>query len=245
MTNLEIKTEKVQIFNGDLPIDAYLAQPQQQGSFSGVIVIQEIFGVNEHIRDVTERLAKEGYIAIAPAIYQRIAPGFETGYSTEDVKIGREYKDRTKADELLGDIRSAIDYLYQLPQIKKTGVGCIGFCFGGHVAYLVSTLDSIKATASFYGAGMVNFSPGGGEPTITKTKDIKGIMYVFFGMKDASIPEEQVDRIEVELKKYNISHQVFRYSDADHGFFCDRRASYNQLAAEESWSHVLQLFSHI
>jgi carboxymethylenebutenolidase len=245
MTSLEIKTEKVQILNEDLPIDAYLAQPQQQGLFPGVVVIQEIFGVNEHIRDVTERLAKEGYIAIAPAIYQRLAPGFETGYNPEDVKIGREYKDRTKADELLGDIQTAIDYLYQLPQVKKTGVGCIGFCFGGHVAYLVSTLDSIKATASFYGAGIVSFTPGGGVPTITKTKDIKGIIYAFFGMKDTSIPKEQVDRIEAELEKYNISHQVFRYSDADHGFFCDRRASYDRSVAEDSWSHVLRLFSSL
>jgi carboxymethylenebutenolidase len=245
MTSLDIKTESVQIVNKDLPIDAYLAKPQQQGLFPGVVVIQEIFGVNEHIRDVTERFAKEGYVAIAPAIYQRLAPGFETGYTSEDVKIGREYKEQTKAEELLGDIQTAIDYLYQLPQVKKTGVGCIGFCFGGHVAYLVATLDSIKATASFYGAGIANFTPGGGEPTITKTKDIKGTMYAFFGMKDASIPVEQVDRIEAELKKYNIPHQVFRYRDADHGFFCDRRASYNRSAAEDAWVHVLQLFSQI
>jgi carboxymethylenebutenolidase len=245
MTNLDIQTEKIQIFNGDLTIDAYLAQPSQQGSFSGVVVIQEIFGVNEHIRDVTERFAKEGYVAIAPAIYQRLAPGFETGYTPEDVKIGREYKEKTKANELLGDIQAAIDYLYQLPQVKKTGVGCIGFCFGGHVAYLVSTLDSIKATASFYGAGIANSTPGGGEPTITKTKDVKGTMYTFFGMKDASIPQEQVDRIEEELKTYNIPHQIFRYPDADHGFFCDRRASYNQSAAEDAWGHVLQLFSQM
>jgi carboxymethylenebutenolidase len=245
MTNLDIQTEKIQIFNGDLNIDAYLAQPSQQGSFPGVVVIQEIFGVNEHICDVTERFAKEGYVAIAPAIYQRLAPGFETGYTPEDVKIGREYKEKTKANELLGDIQAAIDYLYQLPQVKKTGVGCIGFCFGGHVAYLVSTLDSIKATASFYGAGIANSTPGGGEPTITKTKDVKGTMYTFFGMKDASIPQEQVDRIEEELKTYNIPHQIFRYPDADHGFFCDRRASYNQSAAEDAWGHVLQLFSQM
>jgi carboxymethylenebutenolidase len=245
MTIVDIQTESIQIFNGDLPIDAYLAQPQQQGLFPGVVVIQEIFGVNEHIRDVTERFAKEGYVAIAPAIYQRLAPGFETGYSAEDVKIGREYKEKTKANELIGDIQAAIDYLYQLPQVKKTGVGCIGFCFGGHVAYLAATLDAIKATASFYGAGIANSTPGGGEPTITKTKDIKGTMYAFFGMEDSSIPQQQVDRIEAELEKYNIPHQIFRYSDADHGFFCDRRASYNQTAAEDSWRHVLELFSQI
>ncbi|HEY9298566.1 MAG TPA: dienelactone hydrolase family protein, partial [Phormidium sp.] len=80
MTDLEIRTNNVKIANGDLQIDAYLAQPTGQLSFPGVIVIQEIFGVNAHIREVTERIAKEGYIAIAPAIYQRQAPGYEAGY---------------------------------------------------------------------------------------------------------------------------------------------------------------------
>lgn len=245
MTSIDIDTEHIQILNGELAIAAYLAKPKQSGSCPGVVVIQEIFGVNEHIRDVTERFAKAGFVAIAPAIYQRLAPGFETGYTAEDVKIGREYKEQTKADELLGDVQAAIDYLYQLPQVKKTGVGCIGFCFGGHVAYLVSTLDSIKATASFYGAGITNSTPGSGEPTITRTKDIKGTMYAFFGMEDASIPIEQVDQIEAELSKYKIPHQVFRYPGADHGFFCDRRASYNQNAAEDAWGHVLELFGKL
>jgi carboxymethylenebutenolidase len=71
---------------------------------------------------------------------QRIAPGFETGYTPEDVKIGKDYKEQTKASELLSDIQATIDYLYTLPQVKKTGVGSIGFCFGGHVAYLAATL---------------------------------------------------------------------------------------------------------
>jgi carboxymethylenebutenolidase len=242
MTSLDIKSDRVQIHNDDLAIDAYLSTPIGEGKFPGVIVIQEIFGVNDHIRDITRRFAKSGFVAIAPAIYQRQAPGFETGYTPKDIEIGREYKNKTKASELLGDIQGAIHYLYSLPQVKQTGVGCIGFCFGGHVAYLAATLPEIKATASFYGAGITNWSPGDGEPTITRTPEIKGILHAFFGMEDASIPVEQVDQIEAALQESNIHHRVFRYNGADHGFFCDQRASFNQQAAFNAWTRVLELF---
>ncbi|BAU65600.1 Carboxymethylenebutenolidase [Stanieria sp. NIES-3757] len=246
MTALKIATAKVQIVNGDLKIDAYLATPTETATkYPGIVVIQEIFGVNSHIRDITERLAQSGYVAIAPAIYQRQAPGFETGYSDEDMQLGRKYKEQTKAKELISDIQATINYLYTLPEVKPEGVGTIGFCFGGHVAYLVATLEDIKATASFYGAGITNSCPGGGEPTITRTKDIKGTIYTFFGTEDPLIPNEQVDKIEAELNKNQIPHQVFRYEGATHGFLCDQRSSYNPEAAQSAWQKVLDLFSQI
>ena len=242
MAQLEIDTKQVKVNNGDLAIDAYLASPIAGGPFPCIIVIQEIFGVNEHIKDVTRRIAAEGYIAIAPAIYQRVAPGFEVGYTEEDLKIGREYKNQTKAAELASDIQATIDYLYSLPEAKQDGIGTIGFCFGGHVVYLVATNPAIKATASFYGAGIANSTPGGGEPTITRTSQIKGTLYGFFGMQDPLIPNKDVDAIAAELKKQDISHQIFCYQDATHGFFCDRRGSYNKSAAEDAWQQVLQLY---
>ncbi|TAF53454.1 MAG: dienelactone hydrolase family protein [Oscillatoriales cyanobacterium] len=215
MPNPEIRTANVTVPNGDLQIATYLAQPAAAGQFPAVIVIQEIFGVNSHIRDVTERIAKEGYVAIAPAIYQRQAPGFETGYAPEDIKIGRQYKEQTTASQLLSDIQAAIDYLKTLPEIK--------------------------ATASFYGAGIATLTPGGGTPTIARTADIQGTLYGFYGTQDASIPKEQVDQIAAELQKHRIPHRIFRYN-ADHGFFCDHRGSYNATAAAESWVQVKQLF---
>ncbi len=241
MTKAEISTKNITIPNGDLQIAGYLAQPASPGQFPAVIVIQEIFGVNSHIREVTERIAKEGYVAIAPAIYQRQAPGFETGYTPEAIQIGRKYKEKTTAAELLGDIQATIDYLKTLPSVKQPGFGCIGFCFGGHVAYLAATLPEIKATASFYGAGIATQTPGGGTPTIARTTDIKGTLYAFFGTRDPSIPLEQVDQIAAELQKHHISHRIFRYN-ADHGFFCDHRGSYDATAAADSWMQVKQLF---
>jgi len=243
MANREIKTDSVKIVNGSVQIPAYLAMPVDKGSFPGVVVLQEIFGVNQHIRDVTERLAKEGYVAIAPALFQRQAPGFEAGYTPEEIEIGKKYKEQTKAAELLSDIQATINYMVGQTPAKSYPIGCIGFCFGGHVAYLAATLPDIQATASFYGAGITTMTPGGGPPTITRTNEIKGrTIYAFFGMEDASIPAEQVDEIEAALDKHQVLHRIFRYEGADHGFFCDRRASYNAKAAADAWNEVKHLF---
>ncbi len=245
MTLQVIDTKTVNLSLDNLQIEAYLAQPQEPGSYPGIVVLQEIFGVNAHIREVTERIAKLGYVAIAPAIFQRIAPGFETGYTPEAIETGRNYAMQTKASELLRDIQTAINYLKSLSFVKKDGFGCIGFCFGGHVAYLTSTLPDIKATASFYGAGITSRTPGGGAPTLTLTPEIKGTLYAFFGKEDASIPLLEVDQIEAELEKYKIEHRVFRYDGADHGFFCDHRASYNPSSAADAWEQVKQLFTQL
>ncbi len=238
----QIKTSWVKIPNQTLQIDGYLATPDTEGVFPGVVVIQEIFGVNHHIQDLVERFAKAGYIAIAPALYQRIAPGFETGYNASDIEIGREYKNQTKAEELISDIQASIDYLKKSSPVKTEGFGTIGFCFGGHVAYLVATLNEIKATASFYGAGITSMTPGGGKPTVNKTPEIKGTIYGFFGTEDPLIANEEVDEIENALQNNQIPHQIFRYDGAGHGFFCDQRGDYRSEAAADAWNHVLELF---
>jgi carboxymethylenebutenolidase len=243
MVNREITTNSVKVSNGLLQIEAYLAMPVKGSSLPAVIVLQEIFGINSHIRDVTERLAKEGYIAIAPALFQRFAPGFEAGYTAADIKIGKEYKDKTKATELLSDIQATINYLVSQTAVHANAIGCIGFCFGGHVAYLAATLPEIQATAAFYGAGIATMTPGGGKPTLSRTEEIKGrTIYAFFGMADASIPAPEVEQIEAALNKQQVLHRILRYEGADHGFFCDQRASYNEAAAVDAWNQVKQLF---
>ncbi|HEY9621139.1 MAG TPA: dienelactone hydrolase family protein [Crinalium sp.] len=242
LQTVEIRTAHVKVQNGALQIDAYLAEPVGEGPFPAIVVLQEIFGVNEHIRDVSERFAKAGFVAIAPALYQRVAPGFETGYTPDDITVGRQYKDQTKAEELLGDIEGAIAYLKTLPSVKPGSIGAIGFCFGGHVAYLAATLPDIKATASFYGAGIPTMLPGGGDPTVTRTSAIHGTLHLFFGLDDPSIPPEHIEQIESALQEHHVSYQIFRYPGAQHGFFCDRRASYNADAASDAWNKALALF---
>jgi carboxymethylenebutenolidase len=242
MTRQNINARPVKVQHHDLEIAAYLAAPTGTGRFPAIVVIQEIFGVNAHIRDVTERIAREGYVAIAPAIYQRQAPGYESGYSPAEVTQGRVYKEQTRAEELLGDIAATIAYLQALPNVEPEAIGCIGFCFGGHVAYLAATLPQIRATASFYGAGITTWCPGGGAATVTRTGKIQGTLYAFFGVEDASIPLAQVDEIEAALGQSSGVHRVWRYPGAGHGFFCDRRDSYNPEAAADAWEQVKLLF---
>lgn len=242
MSHVEIRKAWVKVPNDSLEIEAYLAEPIDAEIRAAVIVIQEVFGVNSHIRDVTERIAREGYVAIAPAIFQRTAPGFEVGYGEEDLKLGRFHKDQTKATELLSDLQAAIAYLKSARSISE--IGAIGFCFGGHVAYLAATLPEIKATASFYGAGIAVMTPGGGAPTMTRTSDIQGKLYAFFGTQDPLIPVEQIDQVEAALQTHQIDHQVFRYA-AGHGFFCEQRSDYNAEAAGDAWEKVKELFSEL
>jgi carboxymethylenebutenolidase len=260
ITNIEINTTKVKVPNNDLEIDAYLAQPAQQGTFGAVIVFPEIFGINSNIRDITELIAKQGYVAIAPAMYQRIAPGFaadfspeDAGYSPEAYQLGLQYYQQVKYEEILSDIQAAIAYLKTLPNVKDDAIGVIGFCFGGHVAYIAATLPDIKATASFYGAGITTSSYGEDTPTINRTSEIQGTIYAFFGTKDSLISQEETEQIEAELKKHQINHRVFRYN-AGHGFFAGffkdqypfitQNPSYNPDAAPDAWQHVLELFKN-
>lgn len=238
---VEMQANWVTVQSGDVAVDAYLAEPMAAGVFPGVIVVQEIFGVNAHIRDVTERIAREGYVAIAPAIFQRTAPGLELGYTDEDTATGRKHKDLTTAATLLADVQAAIAFLQTRSNVQPDQFGAIGFCFGGHVVYLAATLPQIQATASFYGGGIATMTPGGGAPTITRTADIPGTIYVFFGDRDPLIPNEQADQVAAALAKAAISHQVFRYN-AGHGFFCNQRADYNADAASHAWAQVKQLF---
>jgi carboxymethylenebutenolidase len=244
MTNLQVSTQQVAIASGADRITAYLATPVASGTFPGIIVIQEVFGVNAYIRAMTERIASMGYVAIAPAIFDRQAPGFEVGYSAAELELGRSYAGQTHVAELLADVSGAIEYLQTLPQVRAN-FGCIGFCFGGHVAYLAATLPQIQATASFYGSRITTFCPGGGEPTVSKTGAIAGTMYMFFGVDDASIPPEQIAQIDTALTEHHIPHRIWQYPDAGHGFACDLRDSYNPTATADAWEHVTELFGRL
>ncbi len=260
MKNIEINTSIIQIPNNGLQIDAYLAQPAFSGTFGAVIVFHEIFGVNSNIRDITELIAKQGYVVVAPAMYQRIAPGFAADFSPEDIgfspeayRLGLEYYQQVKYQEILSDIQATIAYLKTLPNVKASAIGTIGFCFGGHVAYMAAILPDIKATASFYGGGITTSSYGEEIPTINRTKEIKGTIYTFFGTRDILVPQSENEQIEAELKKHQINHRVIRY-DAGHGFFAGlfvdkypflkQHPSYNAEASADAWKNVLELFKN-
>ena len=127
MTKLQVVAQQVSLESQAAKISAYLAMPAESGRFPGIIVLQEIFGVNTHIRAVTERIASLGYVAIAPALFDRVAPGFDVGYTGAEVELGRTHAQNTSAPQLLTDIQAAIDYLKTLPQIQPNfGLNFLG-----------------------------------------------------------------------------------------------------------------------
>lgn len=241
-------SDRIQIQTGDLLLDAYQAQPlptsQEAVTYPAIVVLQEVFGVNAHIRSVVDRLATQGYMAIAPALYQRTAPGFDVGYGPDELALGRHHKDLTTAEQLLSDIQATLNYLKSLDWVDSSrGFGCVGFCFGGHVAYLAATLPEMTATGCFYGAGITTFTPGTGAPTVTRTPEIQGTLYGFFGMDDPLIPLDQVDQLEQALQAAQVTHKLFRYGGAGHGFCCDQRSDYRPEQCHQAWAELEALWS--
>jgi carboxymethylenebutenolidase len=205
-------------------LGAYRADPK--GAPKGaVVVIQEIFGVNHHIRAVTDRLADAGYAAIAPAVFDRMEKNFQTGYGPEDMTAARARVGKADFPAMLRDTQAAID------AVKSAGpVGITGFCMGGTIVFLAAAqLSGLKAGVAYYGG------------QIAKNVDMKPKvpLMMHFGEKDAGIPMPDVDLI----KSKHPNAEIFVYENAQHGFHCDERASYDKKSAETAWPRTLEFFA--
>ena len=201
----------------------YKAEPAGKPK-GAIVVIQEIFGVNDHIRKVADGYAAEGYLALAPAIFDRVRPGIEIGYTMPEMQEGMGLKAQTKTDDALKDIQAATD------EAGKAGkVGVVGYCFGGLLAWLsAARVKGLAAAAPYY---------GGGIPDVASEQPKVPVM-LHFGEKDSYIPMEGVDKV----KATHPDAQVFVYKGADHGFNCDQRGSYNADAAKEARQRTLEFF---
>src|SRR5215470_6161177 len=241
---MEITTERVHIGVDGKTMGGYLARPADGTSRPAVLVFMEIFGVNSHIRDVTERVAREGYVALAPDFFHRTGPGVDYGYDQTGFTEGIKLLGGLKADEIVADARAAQSFLKRQNFVKGDKIGAMGFCIGGHVTYLTACETDIKAAASFYGGGIAKEQGlGGAASTIGRTGKIKGKILCLFGEKDPLIPMSEVDAIRAELNKQNVRNEVVVYPGADHGFFCDQRGTYEKSAADDSWAKVKKLFA--
>ncbi len=239
------RSEKVDIAVEGRSMGAFVATPQGDGPFAAVLVFQEVFGVNMHIRDVAQRLATEGYVAIAPDSYHRVAPGIERAYTPAAMSGARELIGSVTVAALDADVAATIAYLRARPDVRADRIGAIGFCMGGHVAYLAAATHDLTATASFYGGRIATSGPGAESvlPTVTRTGGIKGTMLCLFGGQDQHIGAEQVATIEAALKTHHVRHEVVTYPEADHGFFCDWRGSYHEPSAQDAWERTKKLFA--
>ena len=241
---MEITTERANVTVDTQTMGAYLARPSAPGTYPAVLVFMEIFGVNSHIRAVTERVAAEGYVALAPDFFHRTGPGVEYGYDETGIAEGIKLLNQLQADEMIADARASLSFLKRKNYVRGDRIGAIGFCVGGHMTYLTACETEVKAAASFYGGGIAGPQGfGGGPSTLSRTGKIGGRIVCLFGEKDAAIPLDQVDAIRAELNTHNIAHEVVVYPGAEHGFFCDQRGSYNADAAADAWERVTALFA--
>jgi len=241
---MKIQTERVEIpVAGGGRMGGYLARPEGAGPHPGVLVFMEIFGVNAHIRDVTERVAREGYVALAPDYFHRAGPGAEYGYDDAGFAAGMKLLNALQADQMVADAKAAIACLRARQDVRGDRIGCMGFCIGGHMTYLTACETDVRAAASFYGGGIAAPQAPGGQPsTLGRTAKIRGRILCLFGAKDGFIPLDQVDAVREALAKAKTRHEVVVYPDADHGFFCDQRATYQEKAAKDAWEKVKKLF---
>ncbi len=169
---MQVVHERVKVPVGSLSMPAYVARPTAPGTYPSVIVFQEIFGVNHHIRSVADRVAAEGYVALAPEVFYRTAPGLELKYDADGLGRGIELMGKVTATEAMADVAGALAYLKGRPEVGGRGTGAMGFCFGGHLTYLSACEHPIAAAASFYGGGIAVGSPGNDGPP-TRRPDVQ------------------------------------------------------------------------
>jgi carboxymethylenebutenolidase len=206
-------------------LGAYLAEPEGTPR-GGVVVVQEIFGVNSHIRSVCDRLAALGYLAVAPALFDRTERGFECGYSPEEVARARAFIADPDWDAFLRDADAA------RAAVAPAGrVGVVGFCMGGTVAFLAATrLAGVDAASGFYGGRISAYAQ---EAPRCPTQ-------LHYGSEDAGIPMENVEAVRAAR---GADCGIHVYQGAGHGFHCDARASFDPAASAVAWGRTVELFA--
>jgi len=197
-------------------LDAYLAQPAGEPR-GRLVVVQEIFGVNGHIRDVCDRFAADGYVALAPALFDRVAPGTEFEYDGDGVAAGRALKDRATWPQVAADIAAARDHLAAAGLSAAEAVAIIGYCWGGSVAWLGAAEGGFIAAIGYYGGQIIDLND--------RTPKCPTLLH--FGDQDGAIPLDDVAAIRAAHPDVT----VHVYEGAGHGFNCDRRGSYHEAAA--------------
>jgi carboxymethylenebutenolidase len=205
-------------------LEAYVARPQEE-PIAGLVVVQEIFGVNQHIRSVADSYARDGFLAVAPALFDRYERGVDLGYEGADMQKAMSFFPRLDIDAAVRDTAAALDYART--QSEKTS-GVIGYCFGGTIAWLAATRLNPDAAVGYYGGRIGVFA--GEQPHCP--------VMLHFGLKDQHIPKEEVDKIaaahpEVEIYWY----------DAGHGFNCDARASFDPGSAKLARARSLEFLA--
>ena len=216
---------------GGMP--AYVARPAGGGPWPALLVIQEAFGLNAHIKDVAGRVAAEGYVALAPDLFYRGGKGRTAGY--DQLPKALELMGALRDDEIVADVASAIAYLERQPTVRAGRVGITGFCMGGRVAYLAACAlaDKITAAVPYYGGGI----------PVDRTAALGAPVLAFFGEDDPFIPLDSVEKLRAEAQRLGKRVEIVVYPKAPHGFFCNERDSYRPEAAADAWERTKRFFA--
>jgi carboxymethylenebutenolidase len=217
------KVVKLQASDGH-ELDAYVAQPDGK-PWGGLVVVQEIFGVNQHIRSVADRFAQEGFYAVAPALFDRVQRNLELTDAGEDMQKGMAAAQTINIDDAVKDVDAALQYA-----AKETGkpAGVVGYCYGGTLAWLSATRLPPAAAVGYYGGHIARFA--GEKPRVP--------VMLHFGKHDNHIPQADVEKVQAAHPEVEI-----HWYDAGHAFNNDTRASYNEAAATEAMARTLAFFN--
>lgn len=223
----DISTETVSFGADGADAPGYLARPGDGGPHPGVVVIQEVWGLDEHIKDVTRRFANEGFVAVAPDLYR--------GKIAIDIEEARKIRMEMQFDQAMLDLQGALDYLKGRDDVAPKKLGVIGFCMGGSLTQQIALQSAdVGAAAAYYG--------GRGAPSPEEMAAIRCELLALYGEEDQGIPQETVDALRGALERAGRPHEIVVYPGAPHAFFNDTRPSYRDEAAQDAWRRTLALF---
>ena len=235
-----IREETVEISVSDgTRMRGYWAAPQNRRQAPGLLLFQEAFGVNEHIKDVARRLAGQGYSVVAPELFHRSAEaGAQFAYA--DFKTALPHVQALSDEGLEADIRAGHEWLAAPSRAGAQAIGAVGFCMGGRTAFLAASTVPLKAAVSYYGGGIAPMERLKNPGLLDRVPALKAPVLFYWGGLDRNIPASERRLAEEALEKAGKPYAWVVFADADHGFFCDARASYQAAAAAQSWSLTLE-----
>jgi carboxymethylenebutenolidase len=221
----------------DGPMRCYEATPADAPR-GAAVVVQEAFGVNEHIEDVTRRAAHAGYLAVAPDLFHRAGGG--TAPYGDFAKVLPLFEGLTDAG-ILDDVQAALAHL-ERAGIDAAHTGIVGFCFGGRVTFLVALHHALGAAVGFYGGGIVTQRFPQFPPLVERVAELRTPWLGLFGDEDGSIPVDDVEALRTALTDAPVDTEIVRYAGAGHGFHCDVRPDYRLECATDAWARTLAWF---
>jgi carboxymethylenebutenolidase len=221
----------------DGAMNVYEAAPEGEPK-GAIVVVQEAFGVNDHIQDVTRRVATAGYVGVAPALFHRAG---DVTVSYDDFAQIKPLFETVTDDGILVDVDATVAHL-EAQGFDPPRIGVVGFCFGGRVAFLSAARRRLGAVVTFYGGGIVSPSALGLPPLIGDAATLQTPWLGLFGDLDGGISVEDVEQLRGAVAHAAVDTDVVRYPDAGHGFHCDVRDAYHADSARDAWARALAWF---